>query len=256
MLSKIGKIEFLVLVAIISLIPAQSFSEIKADSIVLALPFEGNAKDLSDNGTDGEVEGGAKFVDGKIGKAVELDGKDDVVKINKKIGALEEVSFVHWVNSTGRDAQWRVFFNNNGWKAGDIHYQLHPNKQIEFSIHGNPGGNDTFAKFMITGKEMNKWVHVATVYSAKEKKIWFYVNGKLDVENKWGGNPGVLDKAGIGGWDGQRQWQGLLDEFIIFTTVLEEKDIQTLMDEGIEKTLSIQPGNKVATTWASIRNVN
>ena len=35
-----------------------------------------------------------------------------------------------------------------------------------------------------------------TVYSAKEKKIWFYVNGKLDVENKWGGNPGILDKAG------------------------------------------------------------
>ena len=25
--------------------------------------------------------------------------------------------------------------------------------------------------------------------------------------------------------DGQRQWQGLLDEFIIFNTVLDEKDI-------------------------------
>ena len=36
MLSKIGKIEFLVLVALISLIAAQSF--------VLALSFEGNAK--------------------------------------------------------------------------------------------------------------------------------------------------------------------------------------------------------------------
>ena len=115
MLSKIGKIEFLVLVAFISLIAAQLFAEIKADSIVLALPFEGNAKDLSDNGTDGEIEGGAKFVDGKIGKAVELDGKDDVVKINKKIGTLEEVSFVHWVNSTRRDAQWRGFLNNYGW---------------------------------------------------------------------------------------------------------------------------------------------
>ena len=62
-------------------------------------------KDLSDNGTDGEVGGGAKFVDGKIGKAVELDGKDNVVKINKKNGTLEEISFVYWVNSTGGDAQ-------------------------------------------------------------------------------------------------------------------------------------------------------
>lgn len=105
MLSKIWKIEFLVLVAIIPLIPAQSFAEIKADSIVLALPFESNAKNLSDNGTDGEVEGGAKFVDGKIGKAVELDGKDNVVKINKKNGTLEEISSVYWVNSTGGDAQ-------------------------------------------------------------------------------------------------------------------------------------------------------
>ena len=74
-----------------------------------------------------------------------------------------------------------------------------------------------------------------TVYSAKEKKIWFYVNGKLDVENKWGGNPGILDKAGIGGWGGQRQWQGLLDKFIISNTVLEEKDIQTLMEEASKK---------------------
>lgn len=41
-------------------------------------------KDLSDNGTDGEVRGRTQFVDGKIGKAVELDGKDNVVKINKK----------------------------------------------------------------------------------------------------------------------------------------------------------------------------
>ena len=44
MLSKIGKIEFLVLVALILLIAAQSFVEIKPDSIVLALSFEGNAK--------------------------------------------------------------------------------------------------------------------------------------------------------------------------------------------------------------------
>ena len=62
-------------------------------------------KDLSDNGTDGEVGGGDKFVDGKIGKAVELDGKDNVVKINKKNGTLEEISFVYWVNPTGGDTQ-------------------------------------------------------------------------------------------------------------------------------------------------------
>ena len=42
-------------------------------------------------------------------------------------------------------------------------------------------------------------------------------------------------KRVVGGWDGQRQWQGLLDEFIIFNTVLDEKDIQTLMEEASKK---------------------
>ena len=69
-----------------------------------------------------------------------VNGKDDFVKIPKKMGPFEEITFAHWVNSTNRDGQWRVFFNNDGWKGGDIHYQLHPNKKIEFPINGNPGG--------------------------------------------------------------------------------------------------------------------
>ena len=36
---------------------------------------------------------------------------------------------------------------------------------------------------MITEKEINKWVHVTTAYSAKGKKIRFFINGELDIEN-------------------------------------------------------------------------
>ena len=239
MLKMIRRIKLFTLVVIISLIAVQSMAEIKADSLILGLLFEGNAKDVSGSGVDGKVEGGAKFVAGKFGKAIQLDGKDDVVKIDKKIGHFEEISFVHWVHSTGWDGQWRVFFDNNGWKVGDIHYQLHPNKKIQFCIHSNVGGSDTFATEMITGKRMGTWVHVATVYSAKEKKVRFYVDGKFDVENKWGGNPAVLDKAGVGGWDGQRQFEGMMDEFLIFKSALNEEDIQTLINDGLEKALSV-----------------
>ena len=247
-----------VFVCMILLINTSIYAKIDPNTISAAWLFEGNAKDITGNGFDGEIEGGAKFVKGRIGKAIELDGKDDFVKIPKKMGPFEEITFAHWVNSTNRDGQWRVFFNNDGWKGGDIHYQLHPNKKIEFSINGNPGGNDTFANFMITGKEMNKWVHVATAYSAKEKKIRFFINGELDIENDWGGNPGVLDVAGIGGWFSgavQRQWQGLLDEFLIFNTILEPNDIKKLMADGLDKILSVQPESKLTTTWATVKKV-
>ena len=229
-------------------------AEINEDMIAAAWLFDGDAEDVSGNGFDGEVKGG-KFVAGKIGDALELNGSDEWVEIPKRIGEFEEITFAHWVKSTGREGAWRVFFNVNGWKAGDIHYQLAPNNKVEFSIHSNPGGNDSFANYMVAGDEMDKWVHIATAYSAKEKKIRFYANGELDIEHDWGGNPGVLDPARIGDWNQQRQWEGLLDEFIIFNTVLSEDDIQAVMNDGLETTLAVDAKGKLAVTWGSLKKI-
>lgn len=229
-----------------------SSAEITEDMIAAAWIFDGNAEDISGNGFDGELQGG-KFVDGKIGKAIELNGTNEWVNIPKRLGSFEEITFTHWVKCTGRENGWRVFYNVNGWKAGDIHYQLHPNNKVEFSIHSNPGGNDKFANFAVSGGEMNKWIHIATAYSAKEGKIRFYINGELDAESDWGNNPGVLDPGRIGDWNGSRQWQGLLDEFVIFNTVLSEDDIKSVMNDGIEGGLAVDPKEKLAVTWGSLK---
>ncbi|MCG9129440.1 LamG domain-containing protein [Candidatus Poribacteria bacterium] len=229
-----------------------SLAEISEETIVAAWLFDGDAKDISANDFNGETQGG-KYVDGQKGQAIELNGTNEWINIPKRLGSFEEITFIHWVKSTGREGQWRVFYNVTGWKAGDIHYQLHPDKRVEFSIHSNAGGNDTFAKYTLAGDEMNKWVHIATTYSAKEKKIRFYIDGELDAENDWGGNPGVLDPGRIGDWGGSRQWQGLIDEFAIFNTVLSEGDIKTVMDEGIEAGLAVDPKEKIAVTWGSLK---
>ena len=92
-------------------------AEITEDTIAAAWLFDGDAKDVSGNGFDGEVKGG-KFVKGQIGDAIELNGSDEWIEIPKRIGEFEEITFAHWVKSTGREAAWRVFFNVNGWKAG------------------------------------------------------------------------------------------------------------------------------------------
>ncbi len=227
-------------------------AEITDDMIVAAWLFDGDAKDFSGNGFDGEAQGG-KYVDGQIGKAIELNGTNEWVNINKRMGSFEEITFAHWVKCTGRENGWRVFFNVNGWKPGDIHYQLHTNNKVEFSIHSNPGGNDKFANFAVVGGEMNKWIHIATAYSAKEGKIRFYINGELDAESDWGNNPGVLDPGRIGDWGGSRQWQGLLDEFVIFNTVLSEDDIKSVMNDGLASGLAVDPKAKLAVTWGSLK---
>lgn len=238
---------------ILSVISLPSFAQISPDMVAAAWLFDGNAEDFSGNGFDGEPQGG-KFVDGKIGKAIELNGSNEWINISKRIGSFEEITFTHWVKSTGRVGGWRTFFNNTGWKGGDIHYQLHPNNKVEFSINGNPGGNDSFANFAFTNEQLNKWVHVATAYSASAKKIRFYINGELDVEHDWGGNPGVLDPGRIGDWGGSRQWQGLIDEFIIFKIALGEADIQDVMNNGlVTNVTAVDPKEKLAVTWGSLK---
>jgi hypothetical protein len=237
----------------LSVISLPSFAQISSDMVAAAWLFDGNAEDFSGNGFDGEPQGG-KYVDGKFGKAIELNGTNEWINIPKRIGSFEEITFTHWVRATGRVSGWRVFFNNTGWKAGDIHYQLHPNNKVEFSIHSNPGGNDSFADFAFTNEQLNKWVHVATAYSAKEKKIRFYINGKLDAERNWGGNPGVLDPGRIGDWGGSRQWQGTIDEFIIFNTFLNEDEVQSVMNNGLQTNLTaVEPKAKLAVTWGSLK---
>ncbi len=242
---------------LISGISMTSMAEITDDMIVAAWLFDGDATDISKNGYDGELQGG-KFVAGKFGQAIELNGSSEYVAINQKIGSFEEVTFAHWLKCTGRDGQWRTFFNNNGWKGGDIHYQLHSDNRVEFSIHSNPGGNDRFATYKVTGGELNKWVHIVTAYSATEGKIRFYIDGELNVELDWGNNPAVLDVAQIGAWKNNagnqdRYMQGLFDEFAIFNTVLSKEDINSLKDGGLQGGLAVDPKEKLAVTWGSLK---
>ena len=232
-------------------------AEISEDMIVAAWLFDGDAKDVTGNGFDGNQQGG-KYVEGQIGQSIELNGSSEWVEITERMGSFEEITFSHWVKCTGRDGGWRVFFNVTGWKAGDIHYQLHTNNKVEFSIHSNPGGNDKFANFAVTGGELNKWVHIATAYSAKEGKIRFYINGELDAESDWGNNPGVLDPGKIGAWTNaagahSRFWQGMIDEFVILNTVASEGDIKSLMNDGYETSLAVDPKEKIAVTWGSLK---
>jgi hypothetical protein len=247
------------LIAIGLLFIATGYAEIDPATIVSAWLFDegvGNtAEDSSGNGKNGEIKGGVNWVDGKFGKALELNGKDTWVEV-PELGTFDEVTIAEWVNSTGRVGDWRVIFNNNGWKVGDVHHQLYPDNRVEFSIHSNPGGNDTFGTLLFDNSQLNKWRHLATSYSSIEKKIRFYVDGKLDAEQDWGGNPAVLGPGRIGSWDGGgREWQGIFDEVVILNIALTEGDVQSLMNNGIESIItSVESAGKLTTTWGDIKS--
>ena len=66
--------------------------------------------------------------------------------------------------------------------------------------------------------------------------------------------PAILGPARIGSWDGGgRDYEGEMDEFAIFNTVLEEKDVRTLIDEGLDKIWSVESRNKLTIVWSSLK---
>ena len=46
----------------------------------------------------------------------------------------------------------------------------------------------------------------------------------------------------------------MLYEVAIFASVLEAEDIKDLMDKGLVTLLPVEPSDKLATTWASIKS--
>ena len=66
--------------------------------------------------------------------------------------------------------------------------------------------------------------------------------------------PATLGPARIGSWDGGgRDYEGEMDEFAIFNNVLEEKDVGTLIDEGLDKIWSVESRNKLTIVWGRLK---
>ena len=248
----------LVLLFCLFSISLSSPAEIDPATIVAGWLFDDGdgdtLSDLSGNGHDGEIQGAPKWVDGKFGKALEFDGAKDWIEV-PEIGIFEEITVCVWAQYTGRVGQFRVIFNNNGWVAGDVHHQIRPPNDLVWAINGD--GGHFFSKTFFNEKEIDKWHHFATVYSTKQKLRRYYINGEENAEDDKGAVPGKLGPARIGAWDGgDRQWIGFLDELVFFNIALTQEDITQVMEEGFEKTLSVQPQGKLATKWGVLKSTN
>lgn len=237
-----------------------SAAEIDPTTIVGAWLFDESegkiATDSSNMGNDGNLVGGAKWVKGKFGNAIELNGTDAWVNV-PQIAPLEDFTILKWFNATGRVGMWRCFFNRDGWTNGYVHYQFRPDNKMEMAIHSNnpvrhPGYDGS--NFTADADILNKWIHLAVAYSSAEETVRVYFDGKLDAEGKWGPLAGEFGPGRIGSWDGGgREWEGMFDEMILFNVSLDEENIKMLMDNGLEGALSVEAMNKITTIWGKLK---
>ena len=213
--------------------------------------------DISGNENHGELQGG-EWIKGPDGPALSLDGVNDrvIIEDSKSLYLEEAWSITSWVyvnksengfghilgkrpaagtvanyafRTSGNGTGWEAYFARDGWKGA--------------------WGQGNVKK--------DEWLYMTATYDAKDT-IKIYENG-VEIGSVGGmGKPGPKNdtEVNIGGWTNNTSetLDGMLYEVALFDSVLEEDDINDLMKKGLLTLLPVEPAEKIAVTWASLKS--
>jgi hypothetical protein len=233
------------------------------------------AEDTSGNGNTGTFVNGPEWSpDGKFGGALEFNGTNHVNCGNgPSLDITDEITVVAWVRFDAVDykggagglftvaakgypdalaphAGWWFSHDNRNSGSG-FSYTCFGNKNGGWGGGGNRlnVGNFQFTK--------GEWHHVAFTVGESIGKL--YIDGiQLGSNAKFADlvlSDTTMDLT-IGSAGSNWQFNGLIDEFAIFNVELSEGDIQTVMNEGLERSsglTAVLPSGKLTTAWGSIK---
>lgn len=231
------------------LVAAWSFEEGSGDTV----------KDVSGNGHDGVISG-AKWTDGKLGKALSFNGDGDQVLIENddSLNIQGELTVEAWVFPKA----WNPDLNAvaQKWEDGTNRrqYQINVYKERNWWYVSDAGSNFPRAEGAIE-VPLNQWTHLAGTYDGK--KLRSYTNGKFDVELAQANGIFASDiPVVIGGYGTKtpkcvysqnRHFNGIIDEVRFWNKALTEDEIKIEMEKSVA---SVHPSGKCATTWAQVKD--
>jgi hypothetical protein len=232
----------------------------KADFVGLWLFDEGagkTIKDFSSHRNNGTFEGNPKWGKGKFGLALELNGKDEFVQVphSNSLDITEQLTIIAWVN-TRTIGEYKTFVTKGDAKGEILNYgvQFIDNAQWRFFRHDGTG----YAfKDSVTLAAPNQWMHVGVTYDLAEKKVNFYIDGKLDASHDFpeltsSQKPLLIGKHIHSTLGDSQFWDGFLDELAILNVALTETEINEAMG-GLKQIAAVDAKGKLTTTWAAIK---
>ena len=228
------------------------------DSIVAAWTLdEGSGKTIHDvvNGNNGELKGGAKWVKGKFGEALDFDGSSGYVEIpfNESIRVINKGDFTlaAWFMSDVLPTENKEVFQQ-GDKNGTGRTWLFIGANVG-EIRSWLGGAGTYSGVNV---EEGKWYHAAVVVTegGNTDTVQIYVNGEP------AGQPlqkAMEDSEGnyfIGCHKNLTNfWDGIIDEVVLLDKALSEEELKELIESGVMGVLAVQPRDKLAVRWGDIK---
>ena len=219
------------------LVATASEAKINTDSMVAAWFFdEGKGKDVEDSSAHsnhGKIKGNPKWVAGKFGRALELDGGTYV-----EVADNSSLDIVDYYSGDGN------YFLSTGCGGGPT--------QAKFGITSTNGHTCGPASPVL---KKDTWYHVAGVFDGK--KLSVFIDGELETVQNQGGNITASDwPIIIGSYAGLGyKSNAIIDELAVFNVALSKDDIRLLMKNGLNRILAVSAKRKLTSTWGRVKEV-
>jgi beta-galactosidase len=225
-------------------------------------------EDRSGNANHGQLMGNVEFVNGKFGRAIELDGSSYIsVPDSDSLDMTEQVTVMFWVRTEKAmvdmwaDRQVVVGKHYTEYEVG-----IYMGGQLHTYTSDGAGNYDEGIMTTMAGVlpdkdadwEESKWYHVAwTLDGANEVA---YVNGiklgehvKAHENTRPGANPLEIGRR-VGG---SLPLLGAVDEVIILNELLDEETIMDVAERGLEAVLgwtAVSSAGKLTTSWGDVKS--
>ena len=259
----------------VSVLVSSSYAEIDPNSVVGLWLFEegtGNvAIDSSGKGNDGVFVGQPKWTNGKYGKALEFDGEFDSVRISDTddfsggVGKQLTVAVCFKHDDPTEQAPDGEQYNGIVSKYFDASNKdwglIFRFDEVIFGYEA--GANDWESNNPITTGILSTdtWYYVAFVLDGKEATLYLdgAEVGKATLPTDTPNTTGAVEIGTVGykgGGNLNHFFKGVVDEVVIFKTVLSQGDVEAIADRGIANVLgliAVEPSGKLAITWGSLK---
>ena len=236
----------------------------ETDGLLVYFAFEDGTgetvTDLSGNGQDGILTGDTDWTRGKYGKGLNFGGENGFVRVvhSRQFEFTEGITICAWIRPTLErgPGEWQLIAAKGPDVDEFFEILLHPDGFIWMGWKLSEGR-------VVPQKSPNqitkdKWQHVAVSFQRGE---WWtvYLDGEVLINHpKQDAELVHVQSSLLIGteepFSKNRYYNGDMDEFALFNRGLSQKEIRKIQG-GIETLLSVEPSEKLTTTWARLKTI-
>lgn len=216
--------------------------------------------DSTENGHDGTINGQAEWGDGKFADALSIGAGNTIYVPHSEDLNLKNFTIAAWLSTEVGGSYIGVICkaHNNPTRNYAI-YIDQDTSAIALSIGNEAAASWSGAKGT-TPVNDGEWHHVAITFDDDQNGGQIFTDGVAETQFTIVHDiPQPNADLVFASWShggGNAGYIGLLDEIAIFSVALEEADIKDIMQDGLSSILEpspVEPGDKLAATWASIK---